>query len=256
MTASKFIVIPILTCLLILIDWYVWQAVQIVFKGRDRRMQVIVKHGFWGAAAIILAGLWAYNFIDPDILGTGIRTVIAAGLFISYGAKLFSVVFILIDDISRLFDWVRSKVIPSREMAEIITDNGRGISRSDFLMKTALLAAAIPAGVLTWGVLSGAYDYRIRRVLLRIKDLPKAFEGMTIAQISDIHTGSFFNKTAVKGGVEMLMRERPEMVFFTGDLVNDRAGEVKDYINIFDKIKAPLGVYSTFGNHDYGVYTS
>jgi predicted MPP superfamily phosphohydrolase len=77
---------------------------------------------------------------------------------------------------------------------------------------------------------------------------------MKIAQLSDIHSGSFFNKTAVKGGVEMLMKEKPDIAFFTGDLVNDRAIEVRDYMNIFDKVKAPLGVHSILGNHDYGDY--
>jgi predicted MPP superfamily phosphohydrolase len=77
---------------------------------------------------------------------------------------------------------------------------------------------------------------------------------MTIAQISDIHSGSFFNRTAVKGGVEMLLGQKPDMVFFTGDLVNSHAEEVNEFITIFDKVKAPMGVYSTLGNHDYGKY--
>ncbi|HEX9957904.1 MAG TPA: metallophosphoesterase, partial [Fibrella sp.] len=85
-------------------------------------------------------------------------------------------------------------------------------------------------------------------------NLPRSFDGMTIAQLSDIHSGSFFNKTAVKGGVDMLLREKPDLVFFTGDLVNSRADEVNDYIDIFNKVKAPLGVFSTLGNHDYGAY--
>ena len=74
--------------------------------------------------------------------------------------------------------------------------------------------------------------------------------------MSDIHSGSFWNKTAVKGGVEMLMNEKPDIIFFTGDLVNDHAGEVKEYVPIFEKLKAPLGVFSTTGNHDYGDYVS
>jgi predicted MPP superfamily phosphohydrolase len=79
---------------------------------------------------------------------------------------------------------------------------------------------------------------------------------MTIAQISDIHSGSFFNRVAVKGGVEMLMKEKPDMVFFTGDLVNNLATEVQEYIDIFNKVKAPLGVFSTLGNHDYADYVN
>jgi len=77
-----------------------------------------------------------------------------------------------------------------------------------------------------------------------------------IAQVSDIHSGSFFNKTAVKGGVEMVMKEKPDMIFFTGDLVNNESTEVKEYIDVFNKLRAPLGVYSVTGNHDYGDYKS
>jgi predicted MPP superfamily phosphohydrolase len=77
---------------------------------------------------------------------------------------------------------------------------------------------------------------------------------MRIGHISDIHSGSFYNRTAVKGGVDMLMREKPDVVFFTGDLVNNQAVEMRDYVDVFDKVRAPLGVFSVTGNHDYGDY--
>jgi hypothetical protein len=105
-----------------------------------------------------------------------------------------------------------------------------------------------------YGILSGAHDYRIRRQTVFLPKLPASFDGMRVAQLSDIHSGSFFNKTAVRGGVEMLLAEKPDIIFFTGDLVNDRAEEVKEYQDIFSEVKAPLGVYSTLGNHDYGDY--
>lgn len=252
MTASKFIVIPILTCIFLLIDWYVWQAVKVVFGNSTASVQTAVKWIFWSITLITLSGLWAYNFLSPDFLGVRVRTFILYTLFAGYAAKLFAIFFILIDDISRLFQWSKEKVAPTNETGMGILSEP--ITRSDFLMKTALVAATVPAIALTWGIVSGAHDYRLRRVRLKLKNLPKAFEGMTIGQISDIHSGSFFNKTAVKGGVEMLLKEKPEMVFFTGDLVNDRANEVRDFIDIFDKVKAPLGVFSTLGNHDYGDY--
>lgn len=252
MTASKFIVVPILTLILLLMDWYVWQAVKIVVQNTQAHQ--LVKLVFWGISVFTLLGLWAHNFLKPELLSIQARTFILSCLFITYGSKAFSLVFIFIDDIIRLFNWTNLKLRPAKELKDVVINNGEAISRSDFLMKSALIVAAIPAVALTWGIISGAHDYRIRRVRLVIKGLPKPFEGMTIAQLSDIHTGSFFNKTAVLGGVEMLLKEKPDMVFFTGDLVNDKASEVKEYINIFDKIKAPLGVYSTLGNHDYGAY--
>ena len=89
---------------------------------------------------------------------------------------------------------------------------------------------------------------------MAIKNLPKAFEGVRIGQLSDIHSGSFFNKTAVRGGIDLLVNEKPDIFMFTGDLVNNETSEVKEYKEIFSKISAPLGSFSTLGNHDYGDY--
>ena len=124
----------------------------------------------------------------------------------------------------------------------------------NFLSKTALVAAAIPFGTMAYGVISGAHDYRVRRQTVKLPNLPASFDGLKIAQLSDIHSGSFFNKKAVRGGVEMVLAEKPDVIFFTGDLVNNEASEVMEYIDVFNKLKAPLGVYSITGNHDYGDY--
>jgi predicted MPP superfamily phosphohydrolase len=94
----------------------------------------------------------------------------------------------------------------------------------------------------------------VRRIKLTLPNLPKKFHGIKIGQLSDIHSGSFYNSKAVKGGVEMLLSEKPDLIFFTGDLVNNTAEESTDYIPIFRHVKAPLGVYSVLGNHDYGDY--
>jgi predicted MPP superfamily phosphohydrolase len=107
---------------------------------------------------------------------------------------------------------------------------------------------------MAYGIISGAHDYRVRRQTILLPRLPRTLDGIRIAHLSDIHAGSFFNKTAVKGGVEMVLKEKPDVIFFTGDLVNNQASEVQAYIDVFDKLKAPLGVYSVTGNHDYGDY--
>ena len=117
-----------------------------------------------------------------------------------------------------------------------------------------MLAAAVPLSSLSFGILSGAYDYQLVRRKLYLPNLPKSFDGMLIGQLSDIHSGSFYDQKAVLGGVEMLLKEKPDAVFFTGDLVNNVASEMRDYQDIFTKVKAPLGVYSVLGNHDYGDY--
>jgi len=157
------------------------------------------------------------------------------------------------EDLKRLIEWIVEKagIFFGREP---VASEGKPISRSEFLVKTGFLVAAVPFISMSYGIIAGAHDYRVRRVKINLKNLPASFDGLTIGQISDIHSGSFYNKRAVKGGVEMLLKEKPDMIFFTGDLVNNLASEVNEYIDVFSKVKAPLGVYSVMGNHDYGEY--
>jgi uncharacterized protein len=101
---------------------------------------------------------------------------------------------------------------------------------------------------------SNKYNYQIKNVKLQFDNLPPSFKGLRIVQISDIHSGSFMDKEAVEHGVEMIMKENADIILFTGDLVNNEATEMDTYKDVFNKLKAPLGVYSILGNHDYGDY--
>ncbi|MVM39872.1 metallophosphoesterase [Spirosoma sp. HMF3257] len=250
----------ILPAILLLIDWYVFQAVKTLSRSASESTQRIIAIAFWGFTALSLLLYIIMQLLPPDSISRNTRTFLWAAIAIPYFSKIFAVLIILIDDIGRFFRWIVS-LFYKPEVREAVEDSTRQtmpstdtITRSDFLMKTALVVGTVPLVGFTWGILSGAHDYRIRRIKLPLKNLPSGFHGMTIAQISDIHSGSFFNKTAVKGGVEMLLGQKPDLVFFTGDLVNSHAEEVNSYIDVFDKVKAPLGVYSTLGNHDYGKY--
>jgi len=244
----------------LIIDTYVYQAIRYLSRSASDSTQRTIAFVYWGFTILSLIAYVTMQLLPADSLSRQVRTFIWAGIAIPYFSKVFAVIFILIDDIGRFFRWivslfykpeVREAVVDSNSAAIPATDV---IPRSEFLMKTALVVGSIPLVGFSWGILSGAHDYRIRRIKLPLKNLPSGFNGMTIAQISDIHTGSFFNKTAVKGGVEMLMGQKPDLVFFTGDLVNSTASEANSYIDVFDKVKAPMGVYSTLGNHDYGKY--
>src|SRR5690606_15964333 len=167
-------------------------------------------------------------------------------------SKLFGVLFVLFDDIQRGIRWATAFFQRGAET----NSTGAVIPRSEFLAKAAVITATIPFAAMTYGIISGAHDYRIRRRTIYLPNLPKSFDGIRIGQLSDIHSGSFFNKTAVQGGIDMFLREKPDVIFFTGDLVNNQSSEVIDYVPVFSKLKAPLGVYSVTGNHDYGDYVS
>lgn len=253
---NRLFVFLVITTLFLAFDFYLFQAVKVATKGFSDASQRLVTYIYWAipllSVTVMLIGFYMY----PAYMSIRVRNLMAASVFVIYISKFIALPFLLVDDVVRLGKWILSffqKNEPSTS-ADALVDASDKISRSEFLAKSALAVGAIHTGAMAWGILSGAHDYRVRKVTLSLKNLPKKFDGMRIAQLSDIHSGSFFNKAAVKGGIEMLLNEKPDMVFFTGDLVNDRAVEVQDYINIFDKVKAPLGVYSVLGNHDYGDY--
>ncbi len=218
-----------------------------MLDGASLWVRRTVMISYWIISTLAITGVLLYTKIDPKIF-KNLRLYITTFFFVLLMGKIFASLFLLADDIRRGITWVVN-------LFPFIEDK-YSPSRSVFLSKVALVAGTVPIATMSFGVISGAHDYRIRRRIVQSPNLPKTFDGLKIIQISDIHTGSFFNKTAVAGGVDMLNSEKADIVFFTGDLVNNTSAEAKDYLEIFKKVKAPLGVYSIMGNHDYGDYTS
>ena len=236
----------------LLIDYYFFQAVLLVSKNWPPIWKFVARYGFWVPTILSVLALFWWTFDDPYRYSANVRNWVITGIVATYFSKIVGLLFLLIDDLLRGVRWVISlfQKSPSAQNA------GEVITRSEFLSKAALVASAIPMGAFAYGIISGAHDYRVRRVTVKLPNLPKSFDGLRIGQLSDIHSGSFWNKTAVKGGVEMFLNEKPDVIFFTGDLVNNESSEVKEYMDVFDKLRAPLGVFSITGNHDYGDYKS
>ncbi len=237
-------------CLLILIDIYIYRSVWRTTRNFRPVFRHAVRIGIWVMTALaILAVIW-YKFSDPFYRALSIRQWMIITVMIIYGSKLLTILVIFIDDVQinirRLVRYV------SKRSGSKIT--GKPITRSEFFDKTAIAVGLVPLASMVTGIISGATDYRVVRKTIYLPRLPKSFDGIRIGQFSDTHAGTFFNKTAVKGGVEMLMREKADVIFFTGDLVNYQTDEVDNYIDVFKKVRAPLGVFSSTGNHDYGNY--
>ena len=238
-----------------MLDFYGFVGVKHLIRNTSTLTQNIIKTLYWSLTAVIV--------VCTVLLFTGLiaktnlfwRSILFSAIAINYFPKLVFVLFVLFDELIRVVksigSFVQAKFSDNSELKI-----GGDISRSDFILRTGAAVASIPAALSVYGIVTGAHDYRIRKQRVVLPNLPKAFDGIKIAQLSDIHSGSFWNKTAVQGGVELLNAEKPDVIFFTGDLVNDKAEEVRDYVPIFSKLKADLGVYSTFGNHDYGDYVA
>ena len=124
-------------------------------------------------------------------------------------------------------------------------------SRRRFLSLLATGLAAIPFFSMLYGITKGKYQYTVSKLKLTFPDLPAAFDGFKIVQISDIHAGSFDDAEEVAKGAELINEQNPDLVVFTGDMVNSDKNEVDGFINIFAGIKAAYGKFAVLGNHDY-----
>ncbi|MFM6954490.1 MAG: metallophosphoesterase [Sphingobacteriaceae bacterium] len=245
--ANRFSLLLTLLLIVLALDFYIYKAIlgaRTSWSGAKRKRFII---GWWAITILFFIGISLSIYFNIRLT---IRAIILVGFFLSFVAKVFFALFLLIDDVRRLAIWAKRKLLKTK------TSNiaGEPIKRSDFLLKAGTITAALPLTSLSFGIISGAYDYKIVRQQLYLANLPKVFDGLTLGQISDIHSGSFYDRKAVLGGVEMLLKEKPDLIFFTGDLVNNIASEMREYQDIFSKVKAPLGVYSVLGNHDYGDY--
>lgn len=163
--------------------------------------------------------------------------------------KLFLVIFMFGEDVIRVFVGLFSKIGGSSESFYMP-------SRRKFVSTVALGLAAIPFSSLLIGMIRGKYNYKVLQYELAFDDLPKAFDGYRITQISDVHSGSFDNKEKVAYGIDLINQQESDLVLFTGDLVNNKAEEMEPWKELFGQIRATDGVYSVLGNHDYGDYVA
>lgn len=243
----------IIAGIMLLLDLYVFQAVKTVTQGAGERTRLWVNSIYWIVSAVTIVVLISFPYIQTLQTSKFFRNYIFAilvGLFI---AKLIGTLFFLIDDVRRGVMWLMSKIAPTA--GAHFADDGGAISRSTFLSWLGLGAGATLFGSLLYGF-GNKYNYQLKKVPLSFTNLPLAFKGFKIIHISDIHSGSFQDKAAVKKGIDLINAQEPDLILFTGDLVNDRHTEMLEYMDIFSTLKAKHGVYSTLGNHDYGDYVA
>ena len=221
--------IPFIVALWILVDLYFFQAVQTVTQIPALLWFYWVYDVLVGAALLYFAFSSTLMRRSPALL-SGLVSM----LLISFIPKLCGIPVLLIEDLIRPF---------------------RGEpARSIWASEAALIIAAIPFLGLIFGLTGGRHYYKIHRETLFFEDLPDAFDGFTITQLSDIHSGSFTSASGVQKGVDLINKQNSDLILFTGDLVNNMASEMDPWVPSFASLKATLGKYSILGNHDYGDY--
>jgi predicted MPP superfamily phosphohydrolase len=241
----------ILAGFMILLDLYVFQIVKTVSQSGGPKTKSIIFVTYWIISIAALVILFILPLLNLDNYSKGVRSTVFAVIVGLFLAKLIASVFFLIDDIRRAIQWLVGKLFFRNTEGEIIEDGK--ISRSIFLSWLGIGVGGTLFGSLLYGF-SNKYNYKVKKIRLNYPNLPASFKGLKVVQISDIHSGSFTNKEAVEKGVDTILKLKPDLILFTGDLVNNKATEMKNWIEVFSRVKAPMGVYSTLGNHDYGDY--
>lgn len=232
------------------IELYFLQAVKTFAQDFSPGKRNALLYTAYGLAALnFILGLVAMFYPPPN--WSNFMRFLTSGLIILAICKLFGISFLLIDDIIRLFRWVFSffKSAPA-EAVEV----SHKISRLKFMSQLAITFTVVPAIGFLYGMVRGAYKYRVHKVKVPSADIPDAFNGFKIVQVSDIHTGSFIENSHLNKAFDIVMEQGADLIVFTGDLVNNEATETKGYEEVYSRLKAPHGVYSVLGNHDYGDY--
>ena len=240
--------IPFILFILVVlaIDMYVFQGYKLLVKKWLPNQALLMNILYWAIPIALLSAIIGTMVWSANPPKSKAMTWAASALFGIMAAKFAWLVFMLLDDLVRLVRYTGE--------ASSTSPTTKTISRSEFLVTSGALAAGTIFSTLMYGIVQGAHNYQVHVRKLKLKNLPQAFQGFRIVQISDVHSGSFWSKEGVAKGIQKILDQKPDAIFFTGDLVNNTSDEFDGFKNIFGKLQAPYGVYSVLGNHDYGDY--
>ena len=239
---SRFIFsLIILAFLVVILEIYSFQAFKTISKNK------LIRFGFLAASILVYINFFITVLSYDRKNGQTPQFQMSMGLVLTFLIpKLLILIILFGEDIYRF----TVKLISSISNSETQTIP----CRRKFISQIALGIAAIPFVSFIYGIIQGKYNYKVLKYQLTFDDLPEAFDGYTITQISDIHSGSFTNKEKIQYGVDLINEQKSDLMLFTGDIVNNTADEMDDWIDVFSKLEAKEGKYSILGNHDYGDY--
>lgn len=221
-----------------IVELYSFQSIKTITKNKSIRL-------LWLIIPIVIYINLIFGFLTtPATEGQTVQLQWAlGGVIVNIITKLFIIIVLLKEDIYR----ITTRIIDKKS-----NNNIRG--RRKFVSQLAIGIAAIPFSSFLYGIIKGRYNYKVIKYNLYFKELPKEFDGFKISHISDIHSGSFTNREKIEYGVDLINKQNSDIILFTGDIVNNKAVEMDEWIPIFKKLKAKYGKFSVLGNHDYGEY--
>jgi predicted MPP superfamily phosphohydrolase len=235
----------------LLMDWYVIHGLRsLTADWQSRPWRLIVLWGYAtisiGVTLLFIAGFGSYSTAKGM---TPYHEWMLSLLLTFFITKLFFIIVISLGDLGRFLYGIGDNILHDKP-----EDQPFFPERRKFIVQIGLILAAIPFTGFLYAMIRGKYDYKVHRTTIYYDELPEAFDGFTITQLSDIHSGSFDNVTAMQRGIDLAQSQKSDLFVFTGDLVNNAAWEIEQYIDRFSQLKAPYGQFSILGNHDYGDY--
>lgn len=259
MKASVFLLIPLLLFMLV-VDIYTYRGVKpLIARIKNALARQSLTILFWGISIFVFGAFCLFMFGIKHVRQSESYIYVGylvAGFSLFYIPKFVFILFVLLKDIQgaieRTIRWFREREKKSIPQFK----SKRKMERSEFLYQMGLILAAIPFASILYGVTKGKFNYRVMREKIRFDHLPKSFKGLKIVQISDMHLGSFNkNFEKIAKAVELINEQKPDLILFTGDLVNNFAEETEGWAPVLAKMEAKIGKYSILGNHDYGDYS-
>ena len=239
--------------IIFLLDLYLWFSI----RKRVTKKKLFLKYCFfclyWFPLGLLIVNVLISLFSSLPDWDTFYRTYSFGLITISYAAKIISVIFLFLADILHIIKHVITYNVKKKKKKSEL-NYGKKISRSKFIKNIGLISGGVIFSGLLIGMLKWVYNFKIRRSVIRLQNLPDSFDGLNIVQISDLHLGSMVSEKPLERVVEMINGLKPDLVFFTGDLVNFVSREAFKFESILKKIKAKHGIFATLGNHDYGDY--
>ena len=234
----------IISIIILILDYYAFQTVKTITK--NYWFYAI----YWFVSFFVLGNLIyhysSFSRSDRFTISHGYALAYLFGIFVP---KLILLLFMFGEDILRAVLVLINKVSNSNP------DNiAYSASRRGFVSKIALGIAAIPFASFIYGIYQGKYNFKVINHVLHFEDLPDAFDGYKITQISDIHSGSLESKEKISYGIDLINEQKSDAILFTGDIVNTKAEEMNEWIDTFKKLEAKDGKFAVMGNHDYGYY--
>jgi hypothetical protein len=244
---GKVVLALILFVFVMLIDWRFYRLIRSVTSN----LRVPIARGvalvLWSFTAVVLGTIAWYNLAAFLGITVGLSQTLFTAVMCLYAPKLLTLLVVLPKDVLDLV-----KNLSAKRRREAIA--GQPMSRGAFVEKMALAVGAVPFTASVFGVLYGAYDYEVKIKSISLPNLPSAFDGLRMVVFADAHVSDHYRKQAFASGIDLLMEQKGDLICFAGDLVNYRTSEAKNFVSVLQRVKAPLGVFSITGNHDYGDY--